>query len=495
MEKYILSIDQGTSGTKSVIFNDKGELICKSTAEIKSYYPSVGFVEQDPDELYTSVLLSIQKCLEIFKKEHNGKNDEIVCCGISNQRETFIVWDKEGKQLHNAIVWQCKRSTQICERMKSDEQFNIISEKTGLIIDPYFSGTKMIWLYQNNPILRKLIDSGDAYFGTVDTWLLFKLTKGKSYLTDYTNASRTLFFNIIDLNWDKGLLQQYKLQNLNLPEVKASSYNYGSSNFNGLFPNEIPITGMIGDSHAAAFGEECFKAGDAKVTLGTGSSILMNTGEEIVKSKYGMMTTICWSSDKIVNYALEGVIVSNGSTIVWLRDQLGIFKESKDTEIMAQSIESSNGVFVIPSFSGLGAPFWKMDAKAVISGLTFGSDRNHIVRAALEAIAFQIKAVISAMENDSEVKISKLKVDGGMVSNKFVIQMIADLLETEVENIGIEDVSALGAAYMAGLGAGIYSSLDDLKKLKKDINLFNPKNNEKLKSTYQNWLAEIDKII
>ncbi len=385
---------------------------------------------------------------------------------------------------------------EICSRLKKSGLEEEVKNRTGLIIDPYFSGTKIIWLYENDKRIRNAIDSGEVYFGTIDAWLLFKLTKGKSYCTDYTNASRTLFFNINDLQWDKYLLDKFNLQNLNLPQPQPSSYSYGQSDFEGLFPDKINISAMIGDSHAAAFGEGCFSPGSAKATMGTGSSILLNTGSKRVQSENGMVTTICWSMPSRVDYALEGIIVTCGATINWLRDQLGLFADNHQTHKIALSIENTNGVYLVPAFSGLGAPHWKMDAKAAILGLSLGCDRSHIVRAALESIPYQIKDVITAMEQDSGIKLKELKVDGGVTANHFVMQFLANLLKTDVVNIGLEEVSALGAACLAGLQQNIFSDIGQLKDLTAGRKRFSPNTDtKKVHASYEGWKKAVKQLL
>ncbi len=490
----ILAIDQGTSGTKSIIFNKEGEIRSRASVPLKSYYPETGFVEQDPEEIYQNVLASTEACLSAFVA-NGGDIQDIMTCGISNQRETLVVWDENGTPLHNAVVWQCKRSVDICNRLQKQGLEEIINQKTGLIIDPYFSGTKMIWLYENNDSVRKAVDDKKAYFGNIDTWLLYRLTGGKSYMTDYTNASRTLFFDLDGLQWDQDLLEKFGLHNLLLPEPVPSSYQFGVSDFNGLITPAIPITGMIGDSHAAAFGEGCYRPGTAKATLGTGSSILWNTGSKPVFSSRGMVTTICWSTGDRVDYALEGVIVSCGATIEWLKNQLGLFADSQETEAMARSVADNHGVYLIPAFSGLGAPHWKMDARARITGLTFGADKNHIVRAALESIPFQIKDVIAAMEEESGLSLEELKVDGGISANRFVVQSLSDLLNTSITNIGIADVSALGAAMIAGIGSNIFANIEEIGAIHQQQITYHPvSEREDLLSAYQGWKTEIDNL-
>lgn len=488
-KSYILAIDQGTSGTKTILFDEEGKVVVKITEPLKTYFSEGGFVEQDPEEIYQNVLTSVQKCIEEFKS--NGEETlSIKACGISNQRETFVVWDEKGKPLHNAVVWQCKRSIEICGRLKSAGLEEQIKKKTGLIIDPYFSGTKLMWLYENVSNVRNAIDTGKAYFGTIDAWLLYKLTSGKSYFTDYTNASRTLFFNLQDLSWDKQLLHDFGLSDINLPQAKPSSYQFGETDFNGIISNKISITGMIGDSHAAAFGEGCYSPGTAKATLGTGSSIIMNIGAKVKSSENGMVTTICWSTEDRVDYALEGVIVSCGSTIEWIKNELGLINNSTETEAIATSVSDNNGVYLIPAFSGLGAPHWDMNRKASITGLTFDCNKNHIVRAALESIPYQIKDVIVAMEQDAQIELSQLMVDGGITSNKFVVQFLADLLQRTIVMIGMPDVSALGAAYMAGLKVGVYKSIEHLKTLNSNKSFVHPADNAKVIDWYEGWKAE-----
>jgi len=495
-ESYILAIDQGTSGTKTVIFDSNGQIISKATLELKSYFPQAGFVEQDPIEIYESVLDSVRLCLGKFSEDPFRNLKNITACGISNQRETFLLWDKEGNALCKAIVWQCKRSVEICDRLKGSDLENEAKKRTGLIIDPYFSGTKLIWLFENDRWIRDAIESGNAYFGTIDSWLLFKLTGGRRYLTDYTNACRTLLFNIDDLRWDDCLLDSFKLKNLNLPEPRPSSFLYGESDFEGLFPDKVTISAMIGDSHAAAFGEGCFCSGMAKATMGTGSSILLNTGPTRIESEKGMVATICWSTSDRVDYALEGIIVTCGATINWLRDRLGLFADSRETQQMALSVKNSNGVYLVPAFSGLGAPHWKMDARAAILGLTFGCDKNHVVRAALESIPYQIKDVIMAMEQDSGIKLTELRVDGGITANRFVMQFLADLLQTNVVNIGIAEVSALGVAYLAGLGQGIFDGIDQLKSLNVGTKQFSPNpDTEQADTSYEGWKQAVRKLL
>jgi glycerol kinase len=488
---YILSIDQGTSSTKSLIFDANANVLAKATEPLKTHYEANGFVEQNPEDIFENVLASVNACLQEFEKNGGNKN-HIVTCGISNQRETFVVWDKLGKPLYNAVVWQCKRSIEICNQLKADGLEPLIKERTGLIIDPYFSATKLIWLYQNEAKVKSGIDNGEAYFGTIDTWLLYKLTNRKQYLTDHTNASRTLFFNLQTLTWDKDILHAFGLSKLNLPKIQASSSEFGESTINQLFDKPIKTSAMIGDSHAAAFGEGCFTPGTAKATLGTGCSVLMNIGEKPTPSKNGMVTTVCWSAKDRVDYALEGVIVSCGATVEWLKNELGLFKNSLETEAMAQQVSDNSGVYLIPAFSGLGAPHWDMERKAEIVGLNFNSNKNHIVRAALESVAYQLKDVILAMEEDSGTSLSALMVNGGMTQNEFLMQLIADTLECQLNKGSTPDVSALGAGLLAGLTVGIYKDMDSIKFIRTVFKSYTPQ--ETLTEHYKQWLGYVKRI-
>jgi len=473
-----------------LIFDDTGQAVAKGSEPLETIYSANGFVEQDPEEIYQNVLSSVKKCVLEFTGKGFDKKD-IVAIGISNQRETFIVWDKEGKPLHNAIVWQCKRSVQICEQLKQKNLSETIRQKTGLIIDPYFSATKLIWLFENSGAVREHIKQGNAYFGTVDTWLLYRFTNGAEYATDYTNASRTMFFNLKSLRWDEELIGTYGLTGINLPEIKSSSASFGETFLEGAFKTPVPIAALIGDSHAAAFGEGCFDAGSGKATLGTGCSILMNIGGKPVHSSNGMVTTICWSTADRIDYALEGVIVSCGATLEWLKNELNLFRDIRESEGMATAVADNGGVYLVPAFSGLGSPHWQMDRKASITGMSFATTKNHIVRAGLESIPYQINDVILAMEKDAGLSLKELNTDGGITTNNFVMQFIADLLNKKAICIGMPDVSALGAAYLAGLHAGVYSGLDHLRQLNNEKKIFQPSGVQALNICYNGWKKAI----
>jgi glycerol kinase len=491
--KFILAIDQGTSSTKTLIFDAAGIAIARGAESLHTNYFDNGFVEQDPESIFQNVVASIKKCLTQFEEKGFDVND-IASIGISNQRETFVVWDANGKPLHKAVVWQCKRSVNICEQLKQQGLSNTINQKTGLVLDPYFSATKLIWLFQNNSTMKQAVQNGNAFFGTIDTWLLYKLTNGTEYATDYTNASRTLLFNLHTLEWDEELIDQFGLKGIHLPEIKSSAAAFGTTDCNGLLKNKIPVTALIGDSHAAAFGEGCFEKGTAKATLGTGCSILMNIGDKPVQSQNGMVTTICWSINGRIDYALEGVIVSCGATIEWLKNELNLFSDSAATAVMANAVTDNGGVYLIPAFSGLGSPHWDMDRKASLTGMSFGTTKNHLVRAALESIPYQIKDVIVAMEKDASVTLKELNADGGITANEFVIQFLADLLQKNVATIGNPDVSALGAAYLAGLQSGVYLSIEHLQQLNTEKKYHQPSTETAIVNNgYTGWQKTINK--
>ena len=494
LKKYILAIDQGTSSTKSLVFDSNGKAMAKGSETLFTSYLDNGFVEQDPEEILRNVVASVEKCLHQFEEKGFDKN-EIAAIGISNQRETFVIWDKDGQPLHPAVVWQCKRSVQVCEQLKEKGLSDTVRQKTGLVIDPYFSATKLIWLFQNNKKIREAITNGEAFFGTIDTWLLYRFTGGRQYATDHTNASRTLFFNLHTLQWDSELIDAFGLTGIQLPQVRPSSSLFGETTLLGQFAEPLPVTALIGDSHAAAFGEGCFEAGTAKATMGTGSSILMNIGSEPRLSANGMVTTVCWSTEDRVDFAYEGVIVSCGATIEWLKNELNLFGTSQETEAMATAVADNGGVYLVPAFSGLGSPHWQMDRKASLTGMSFGTTKNHIVRAALESIPYQIKDVITAMEKDAGIALTELFTDGGITANRFVMQWVADLLNKNVVTIGMPDVSALGAALLAGLKTGVYKNIADLKKLNNQKQVFSPVNTTATLYHYAGWQREIRQFV
>jgi glycerol kinase len=460
MNKYIMSFDQGTTSSRCIIFNKKGKIVSTAQKEITQIYPKSGWVEHDPMEIWST---QIGVASEAMAKI-NADPSHIQAIGITNQRETAILWDKRtGKPIHNAIVWQCRRTAPQCDKLKASGLDTVIREKTGLVLDAYFSATKIQWLLDNVPNARRLAEQGNILFGTVDTWLIWNLTKGKVHATDYTNASRTMLFNIYTLKWDEELLKIFDIPESIFPEVKPSSYIYGSVDSN-MFGTSIPIAGNAGDQHAALFGQTCFYPGTAKNTYGTGCFLLMNTGSKAVKSKTGLLTTIAWGIDGKVEYALEGSIFMAGASIQWLRDELRMIKHASDSEKYALSVSDSNGVYVVPAFVGLGAPYWDSYARGTIVGLSRGSSKEHIIRATLESIAYQTYDIIKAMEEDSGIKLEALKVDGGASANDFLMQFQSDILKVQVARPEVFETTALGAAYLAGLATGYWSSKDELRE-------------------------------
>ncbi|MCL2068234.1 MAG: FGGY family carbohydrate kinase [Treponema sp.] len=448
--EHIIAIDQGTSGSKAMIISEKGEIISSHTCPFPSYHPQPGFVEQNGNEIIASVIEAIRQALSSFEAAGN-KKISITAAGISNQRESFLLWDSAGNPLTPVIVWQCKRPIDICSRMQKQGLDPLIADATGLRIDPYFSATKLLWLIENDPDLAVKIKSGSAYFGTIDTWLVYKLTG--SYVTDFSNASRTLLMDLDSCKWSPAMGDTFKTRGLHLPEIRPSTGNFGVTAFDGIFDKPIPITAIIGDSHAACFGEGCFSPGTVKATMGTGSSVVMNTGKR-TRSQHGMVSTICWSMEGRTDYALEGVIVSCGSTVNWVLEKLGLAANAAGFDALAESVPDSGGVTFIPAFSGLGGPHWQMDRKAEILGITFGTERAHIVRAALESYPFQLMDVISAMEKDRSAAIKWIRADGGITHSKLSMQIIADLLKTEVRIDKRHEASALGAAMLGFIGKG-----------------------------------------
>lgn len=457
-KKYILALDQGTTSSRAILFNRNGNIVSSSQKEFKQIYPRAGWIEHDPAEIWETQLNAAVEAI----RNSNIDEAEIASIGITNQRETTVVWDRyTGKPIYNAIVWQCRRTSDICDELKERGLSSYIKENTGLVIDAYFSGTKIKWILDNVEGAKEKAERGDLLFGTVDTWLVWNLTGGKYHITDYSNASRTMLFNIRDLKWDEKILQELDIPLSILPAVKNSSEIYANTE-KELFGEEIPIAGIAGDQQAALFGQLCFQEGMVKNTYGTGCFMLMNTGENIVMSKNGLLTTIAWGVDNKVEYALEGSIFVAGAAIQWLRDELKIIHDARDSEYFAGKVKDTNGVYVVPAFTGLGAPHWDMYARGAILGLTRGVNRNHIIRATLESIAYQTKDVIDAMMDDSGIKLTALKVDGGATENDFLMQFQADILNVNVERPDVTETTALGAAYLAGLAVGFWKSKGEI---------------------------------
>ncbi|MED1916878.1 glycerol kinase GlpK [Bacillus thuringiensis] len=482
--KYMLSLDQGTTSSRAILFDKSGAIIGVAQKEFTQIYPKPGWVEHNAEEIWESQL----EVLKAVLLENHVKPEEIAGIGITNQRETTVVWDKHtGKPIHNAIVWQSRQSIDICNQLKEQGYEQTVREKTGLLIDAYFSGTKVKWLLDHVEGAQERAEKGDLLFGTIDTWLIWKLTNGLVHVTDYSNASRTLMFNIHSLEWDDELLNMLQIPKAMLPAVRPSSELYGYTD-EKLFEFQIPIAGIAGDQQAALFGQACFAEGQAKNTYGTGCFMLMNTGEKAVASKNGLLTTIAWGVDGKVEYALEGSIFVAGAAIQWLRDGLKLIEKSSDSEKHALSVDSTDGVYMVPAFVGLGAPYWDMEARGAIFGLTRGTTENHLIRAALESLAYQTRDVLEAMEADSGIRLQKLAVDGGAVANNFLMQFQSDILNTEVERPRVNETTALGAAYLAGLAVGYWGSKEDIVNNKVVERSFSPDMAEEVRQElYAGW--------
>ena len=459
-EKYILALDQGTTSTRAILFDKKGEIFHTSQQEFTQYFPQSGWVEHRADEIWSSVLAVMAGVLSGKK---NIDANQIAGIGITNQRETAVVWDRHtGDPVYNAIVWQSRQTADICEALKAQGHSDMVRDKTGLLIDAYFSGTKVKWILDNVEGARERAERGDLLFGTIDTWLVWKLSGGKTHVTDYSNASRTLMYNIYDLQWDQELLDMLGVPASMLPEVRPSSEIYGHTDTDLFFGHAAPLAGIAGDQQAALFGQACFESGMVKNTYGTGCFMLMNTGEKAVKSEHGLLTTLAWGIDGKVEYALEGSIFVAGSAIQWLRDGLRMFRDSAESERYAERVESTDGVYVVPAFVGLGAPYWDSDIRGAVFGLTRGTSKEHFVRATLESLAYQTKDVLDAMEADSGLSLKTLRVDGGAVANNFLMQFQSDLLNVPVERPVISETTALGAAYLAGLAVGFWKDRSEI---------------------------------
>lgn len=458
MSQYIISLDQGTTSSRAIIFDENQNIVSIAQKEFNQIYPQPGWVEHNPMEIYSTQYSVMSEVLA-----HSGLSArDIAAIGITNQRETTIVWNKEtGRPVYNAIVWQCRRTAPICEELKAKGYSEMIKAKTGLLIDAYFSGTKIKWILDNVEGARELAKQGKLLFGTVDSWLIWKLTDGRVHVTDYTNASRTMLFNIKDLCWDEEICDLLGIPMSMLPRVCTSSEVYGFVEFGNA---RIPIAGCAGDQQAALFGQACFAAGEAKNTYGTGCFLLMNTGEELCYSDHGLLTTIAASHGEKVNYAMEGSVFVGGAVIQWIRDELRLIQDAKDSEYFANKIRDNGGVYIVPAFTGLGAPHWDMYARGAILGLTRGSNRAHIIRAALESIAYQSRDVIDAMEQDTGIKLRALKVDGGACANNFLMQFQSDICQTVISRPVIRETTALGAAYLAGLAVGVWNSTEEIRR-------------------------------
>ncbi|MBR1675557.1 MAG: glycerol kinase GlpK [Eubacterium sp.] len=470
MEKYIMALDAGTTSNRAILFDKNGKIVSVAQREFTQIYPKPGWVEHDANEIWSSMLgVAVETMARVGTSAEN-----IAAIGITNQRETTIVWDKEtGEPVYNAIVWQCRRTAEYCDSLKKKGFEEMIRSKTGLVIDAYFSATKLRWILENVPGARERAEKGELLFGTVDTWLIWKLTKGRVHVTDYSNASRTMMFNIVDLKWDEDILAELGIPASMLPEVKDSSEVYGLASKH-LLGREVPIAGIAGDQQAALFGQQCWEKGNAKNTYGTGCFLLMNTGDKPVFSNNGLVTTIAWGMDGKVQYALEGSVFIAGASIQWLRDEMKLIDSAEDSEYMAQKVSDTNGCYVVPAFTGLGAPYWNQYARGAIVGITRGVNKYHIIRATLESIAYETQDVLTAMEKDTGLKLSELRVDGGASANNFLLQTESDLINATVIRPGCLESTAMGAAFLAGLAVGYWESRDELRTVLSIDRVFNP---------------------
>ncbi|SFH93957.1 glycerol kinase [Tindallia magadiensis] len=490
MKKYIMSLDQGTTSSRAIIFDKEGNNIGTSQTEFTQIYPKAGWVEHDAMEIWGTQSGVARQVLEV-----NGiRPEEVAAIGITNQRETTVIWDREtGRPIYNAIVWQCRRTSDICDDLKAKGLSDMVRKKTGLVIDAYFSGTKIKWMLDHVEGAREKAEAGKLLFGTVDTWLMWNLTRGKIHVTDYSNASRTMLFNIHTLQWDEELLEMLNIPKAMLPEVKPSSEVYGYTDEHTFGGARIPIAGDAGDQQAALFGQACFEQGMAKNTYGTGCFMLMNTGEEPIISENGLLTTIAWGKEGKITYALEGSIFIAGASIQWLRDELRLIYDAAQSEYYANLVEDTHGVYVVPAFTGLGAPYWDMYARGTIVGLTRGVKREHIVRATLESIAYQTRDVLNAMEEDSNITLKTLKVDGGASANNFLMDFQADILGVPVKRTAVAETTALGAAYLAGLAVGFWKDHEEIKeKWELDREFMPEMETEKKEELYRKWTKAVE---
>lgn len=468
MKKYILALDEGTTSARAILFDKNGSAVSSAQHEFTQIYPQSSFVEHNPLEIYSAQYTALTEAITKI----GASPDEIAAVGITNQRETVVVWDKNtGEPVYNAIVWQCRRTAEFCDELKAQGLEEYISKTTGLKIDAYFSGTKIKWILDNVKGARQKAENGDLLFGTIDTWLIWKLSGGKIHVTDYTNASRTMFFDIHKLCWDKKLLEILTIPKSMLPDVKPSSEIYGTINIMGV---DIAVSGIAGDQQAALFGQQCFEKGNVKNTYGTGCFLLMNTGDTAYTSQNGLVTTIAASVGNRINYALEGSVFVGGAVVQWLRDELKLIEKSSDTEKYALKVNDTNGVYIVPAFAGLGAPYWDMYARGTICGLTRGANKNHLIRACLESIAYQTNDLLVSLQNDTGLKVSSIRADGGASQNKFLMQFQANISKTEVCCPKSAEATALGAAFLAGLAVGFWKDLSEIKMLSSEEETYYP---------------------
>lgn len=491
MKEYIVALDQGTTSSRAILFNKKGDIVNIAQKEFQQIYPKSGWVEHDPREIWSSQMAVFTEALAKSKT----KLESIKGIGITNQRETTVVWNRRtGEPIYNAIVWQDRRTADYCAKLIKDGHLDMVQEKTGLLIDSYFSATKIKWILDNVKGARKLAERKELAFGTIDSWLIWNLTNGEKHVTDVTNASRTMLYNINDLEWDKELLELFDIPESLLPEVKSSSEVYGETSTE-LGSRPIPIAGIAGDQQAALFGQMCLKKGMAKNTYGTGCFLLMNIGNKPVKSENKLVTTIGWKIGKEVVYALEGSIFIGGAVVQWLRDELKIIKKSSDVEALATSVDTTDGVYLVPAFAGLGAPHWNPNARGTIFGISRGTTDAHIARAAIESIAYQTHDILKAMEADSKTKIKELRVDGGATQNQFLLQFQADILKSTVVKPKITETTAMGAAFLAGLAVGFWKDLSELQELWQEDKRIENNKSAKLDKNLEQWKRAVNAVI
>jgi glycerol kinase len=491
--EYILAVDQSTSGTKGVLFNKAGKLVGRCNAMHRQYYPKPGWVEHDAEEIFDNTLKTIKGVIT----DTGISPDEVIALAISNQRETALVWDKiTGRPVYHAVVWQCGRAREICQTLEQKGYGKMVKDKTGLVLSPYFSAAKLKWILDNVEGAREKADKGELLCGNMDAWLIWKLTGGKVHATDYSNASRTQLFNITDLDWDDELLEIFTIPRSMMPEIKSSDAIFGYTSCGGVLSKEIPITGVLGDSHAALFGQNCFEKGMAKTTYGTGSSIMMNIGDKNIRSKKGLVTSIAWGIDGKVEYVFEGNINFTGATIKWLVDDLQLISSSRESGEIASSISDNGGVYLVPAFTGLSAPYWDSNARAIITGMTMGTKKAHVVRAAEESIAYQIRDIIDIMVEEADINLKELRVDGGPTRDDFLMQFQADMLSCTVVRNKIEELSAAGAAYMAGMSVKLWADKEEISSLRKIDRVFqNTAKDEKCKQLYDGWKAAVNRAL
>jgi len=489
----ILAIDQSTSATKAMLFNEKADLLDQVSVTHQQYFPKPGWVEHDAEEIYQNVLMAVRS----LKEKNPAALDQAAWFSLTNQRETIVVFDREsGKPLHHAIVWQDRRGEDFCSSLRNTALAQIVQKKTGLLVDTYFPASKLTWIKNNLPDLNKRLVQGTALIGTIDTYLIYRLTHGKVYATDHTNASRTLFYDIDTLHWDRSLLSVFDLSIAELPEIRESASCFGQTDFEGILDKSLTIAGVMGDSQAALFAERCFEPGMAKVTFGTGSSILLNIGHEKKYSENGIVTAIAWVLNRKPTYAFEGITNFTGAVIAWLKDQLGLIDNVADTEIQASSVPDNGGVYFVPSFVGMGAPYWKADARGAIFGLTPGVKKEHIIRAALEGIGFTVTDVLRIMGKDADIPLLQLCADGGAVRNQFLMQFVADINQRELIASSLPELSALGAVFSGGLACGFYANLQTLQQIDMAVRRYLPAMAaEDVKNIFSGWNHSVQKVL